>query len=330
MKALMFVILSLALLSGCESTKKTEVVFKHDLVQEVPWTHQNFVKESSDFTFAIISDLNGGEREGIFEVAIQQLNILGPEFIVSVGDLINGGTENRTQLAREWDSFDKRASKAKAPFFYVGGNHDLTNVVMREVWKERYGPRYYHFVYKDVLFLMLDSEDYTEERMQEIYNERVDFLKVYYGPEPEKAREMPYMQIPERSTGEISSEQSAYFEEVLSRYPDVHWTFLLMHKPVWQREDESGLGPIEHALADRPYTVINGHVHSYLHTSRRGMDYIMLGTTGGSQNAGNLNAYDHVTLVKMTKQGPLWANLKLGGILNKEGEVPGKTEDLCF
>jgi len=35
MKVLIFVILSLALLSKCESTKKTEVVFKHDLVQEV-------------------------------------------------------------------------------------------------------------------------------------------------------------------------------------------------------------------------------------------------------------------------------------------------------
>lgn len=80
MKELIFVILSLAL-----STKKIEVVFKHDLVQEVPWTHQNFVKESSDFTFAIISDLNGGEREGIFEVAIQQLNILGPGILNKEG-----------------------------------------------------------------------------------------------------------------------------------------------------------------------------------------------------------------------------------------------------
>jgi len=35
MKVLIFVILSLALLSECESTKKIEVVFKHDLVQEV-------------------------------------------------------------------------------------------------------------------------------------------------------------------------------------------------------------------------------------------------------------------------------------------------------
>jgi len=108
-------------------------------------------------------------------VAIDQINLLRPEFILSVGDLINGGTEDRDQLTKEWDSLDNRASKAKAPFFHLGGNHDLTNVVMRKVWSERYGPRYYHFVYQDVLFLMLDSEDYNETRMREIYEARVTF-----------------------------------------------------------------------------------------------------------------------------------------------------------
>ncbi len=223
-------IFALFVYSSCkESPPQT---FVHDIEQgPTPWSHEQFDNQSDQFTFTIISDLNGGERPGIFQVAIDQVNLLRPEFILSVGDLINGGTEDRDQLTSEWDSFDIRASKAKVPFLHLGGNHDLTNVMMRKVWSERYGPRYYHFVYQDVLFLMLDSEDYNETRMREIYEARAEAIIVLDGPEPEKAQEMLYYQMPERLTGEISDTQSSYFEEVLNRYPDVHWTFILMHKP---------------------------------------------------------------------------------------------------
>ncbi|HCR54841.1 MAG TPA: hypothetical protein DIW27_10520, partial [Cytophagales bacterium] len=98
------------------------------------------------FTFAIVSDLNGGEREGIFEVAIEQLNLLRPQFILSVGDLVNGETDEIQELQQQYDSFDQRAAKAKAPIFHVGGNHDLTSPVMRNFWEERYGRRYYYFI----------------------------------------------------------------------------------------------------------------------------------------------------------------------------------------
>ena len=42
------------------------------------------------------------------------------------------------------------------PFFYVPGNHDLANKVQAKLWQEKFGRRYYHFVYNDVLFLMLE------------------------------------------------------------------------------------------------------------------------------------------------------------------------------
>jgi len=38
--------------------------------------------------------LTGGERERIFEIAVAQLALLRPEFIINVGDLIEGGTED--------------------------------------------------------------------------------------------------------------------------------------------------------------------------------------------------------------------------------------------
>ena len=260
---------------------------------------------------------------------MEQLSLLHPELILSVGDLIEGGTEDEPQLAKEWDSFDERAAQVVAPVFRVGGNHDLTNEVMREVWKTRYGTRYYHFIYKDVLFLALDSEDYTPERMREIYQARADALSVG-AEDPERAQEMEYYQMPERMTGEIGPEQAGYFVDVLDDYPDVRWTLLFMHKPVWQNEDEPDFAAIEAALSNRPYTLFNGHLHTYSHTVRNSRDYIMLGTTGGSQSSNSQMSFDHVTLVTMTANGPSIANIRLDGILDKTGHIPAGGDTLCF
>ncbi len=321
----------LTLILGCSYSIDSPHRFAHNLsTGPTPWNHENFDDGDENFQFAIISDLNGGEREGIFEVAFNQLNLLRPEFVLSVGDLIDGGTEDKEQLRAEWSSFDERANKLKAPFFHLGGNHDLTNVIMREFWNENYGPRYYHFIYKNVLFLMLDSEDYTEERMQEIYMARAAYIEVTDGPNPENAKGMEYLKMPERSYGEISPNQSEYFEKVITKYPDVKWTFVLMHKPVWKRDDHGGLGRIEKALNDRPYTVINGHFHNYEYTKRNGHDYIMLGTTGGSQRKDLNGAFDHITWISMDNGTPILANIKLEAILNKASMVPGKTDDMCF
>ncbi|HJM86373.1 MAG TPA: metallophosphoesterase, partial [Candidatus Marinimicrobia bacterium] len=250
--------------------------------------------------------------------------------ILSVGDLIDGGTENRETLRQEWESFDVRASRAVAPVFKVGGNHDLTNLTMRDVWMERYGARYYHFIYKNVLFLALDSEDYSDERMQEIYEARAEYLELRDSMEPEQVKEMKYMKMPERATGEMGKEQSDFFLKVIAEHPNVDWTFLFMHKPVWLKGNDPEFATIESALSNRPYTLFNGHFHSYSHTIKNGRDYIMLGTTGGSQNAGNVMSFDHVTMVTVTKDGPTIGNLKLDGILDKTGHIPANGDSLCF
>ncbi len=312
--------------TGCNpvSNESAGPAFRHAVeTPERPWTHDRFDADDGRFTFAIFSDLNGDEREGVFAQAIAQLEVLRPELILNVGDLIDGVSDDPQLLGGEWDHFDVRARQATAPVFYVGGNHDLTSESQREVWAARYGPRYYHFVYKDVLFLVLDTEDYTPERRDEIHRARAAAIEVLDGHEPERARSMAYFQMAERITGEIGPEQSNYFLEVLEDHPQVRWTFLFMHKPVWQREDEPEFAAIEAALFGRPYTVFNGHLHHYSHTVRNERDYIMLGTTGGGQPYDQPMSFDHVTLVTMAVDGPSIASLKLDGILDKTGQLPG-------
>ncbi len=316
-KHLLIFFISGALFTGCTNSKTT-ANFEHDIsTGPTPWTSDVFELEEIDFTFAIISDLNGGEREGVYNTAVSQLNRLDPTFVLSVGDLIDGGTEDSLQLAKEWDSFDDRTAKLNMPFFYLGGNHDLTNPKMRNFWKHRFGPRYYHFVYEDVLFLMLDSEDYNEQRMLEIYHARAKAIDM---PAEEFALS-EYYRMPERRIGAMSQEQVAYYKNVLEKYPDVKWTFVLMHKPLWMREDDKGLGQLETLLGERTYSVINGHFHAFSHRKRLGRDYTILGTTGGSQNKTNPQAFDHITLVRMDKE-PVITHLKMDGILDETGRIP--------
>lgn len=320
-------LLTIALLIGC----KNQDAFVHDIASgPTPWSMQPKAKASDRFTFAIISDLNSGEREGVFEVAVEQIKLLKPEFILSIGDLIEGGTEDTLQLKKELDHFDTRAAAASIPFFHIGGNHDLTNPTMRAYWEKRYGRRYYHFIYNHVLFLMVDSEDYEEKRMQEIYIARKRAIELLDSGKTEEANQSDYFKMQERVSGEISDAQSAYFEKVIKENPDVRWTFVLMHKPVWKREGEKNLSRIEKALGEKNFTVINGHFHDYSYTQQNNHDYIMLGTTGGGQNAKSENSFDHITLVMVDESGPSLANLKLEGILDKSAKIPLNGEKYCF
>jgi hypothetical protein len=317
--------LSILLFINCKTNNKTQPTFKHDISSGPrPWIGDVFEPAEGDFTFAIISDLNGGEREGVYSTAVSQLNRLNPTFVLSIGDLINGGTEDSLQLANEWNSFDDRTSKLKMPFFYLGGNHDLTNPKMREFWKNRFGPRFYHFLYKDVLFLMMDSEDYDENRMLEIYHARSKALKIISGEIEGVYEDSEYYNMPERTTGGLSNDQFEYFKTVLEKYPNIKWTFVLMHKPLWMRNDEKGFGNLETLLTDRPYTVINGHLHSFSHRVRKGRNYTILGTTGGSQNKKDSMAFDHITLVRIAKE-PVITHLKMEGILDETGHLPSET-----
>lgn len=326
MQKSLIILTILALLSCNEKT-----VFKHEINEgSKPWTHQQFDNSNEKFTFAIFSDLTGSERPEIFNVAVAQLNLLRPDMIINVGDLIEGGHQNLGELNTQWESFDERADKARAPVFYVGGNHDLTNDEMWKVWDQRYGKRYYHFVYKNVLFLVLNTEDNTLERMQEIFDARATAIELVktegWGVFPETE----YAMMPEQKAGNIGPEQSAYFQAVIKANPDVLHTFLFMHKAAWKKEGELNFAAIESALSNQPYTLFNGHVHAYEYEQRHGRDYIRLATTGGVQLPEAGRSMDHVTLVTVDKDGVDIANVLMAGILDKTGHIPLDGDTLCF
>jgi serine/threonine-protein phosphatase CPPED1 len=214
-----------------------------------PWTHLKFNNASTTFRFAIVSDRTGGPRDGVFERAIDQLNILQPEFVVCVGDLVDGDDEP-AKFNQQWQEFNGWVSRLEMPFFYLPGNHDLYNAKMHDKWKEMFGRRYYHFVYKNVLFLMLNSED----------------------PGGKKA------------PGHFSPEQIAYVKKVLAENKEVRWTLVYLHRPIWNNKDvdKTGWPALEEALQGRRFTVFCGHEHIYAREIRKGSKFYTFATTGGA------------------------------------------------
>ncbi|MCY4013428.1 MAG: metallophosphoesterase [Gammaproteobacteria bacterium] len=255
-----------------------------------PWTSLAANDAAEDFHFVIVSDRTGGERPGVFESALPKANLLEPAFVVSVGDLIEGYTEDQAQIDAEWVEFEGFVDQLTVPFFYVAGNHDMDNAVMAEAWRERFGPSYYHFVYKDVLFLVLNSELFGMVS------------------KPDTPVPGPWTQ----------AEQLAFVERTLERYPDPRWTIVLVHQPLWDyASGPRGDWPeVERMLGSRDYTVFAGHFHRYVRLVRNDRRYITLATTGGGSSLRGTpyGEFDHVAWVTMTASGPRIANLLLDGI----------------
>src|SRR5438067_2325456 len=124
-----------------------------------PWTGLRLNNDPEEFQFAVVSDRTGGHRPKVFSRAVEKINLMQPEFVVCVGDLIEGGKKTDKQLTAEWDEFDGYVARLKMPFFYVPGNHDVGNLATDRFWQGRFGRRHYHFVYRNVLFLCLNTDD---------------------------------------------------------------------------------------------------------------------------------------------------------------------------
>jgi len=256
--------------------------------ERMPWTDLEFQNDPDNFQFAIVSDRTGSPRAGVFQDAVKKLNWLQPEFVMSVGDLIKGTSKNGDTNAAEWEEFMGWIEPLEMPFFFLAGNHDIQAKwvkgrvpyeIMREQWEERFGTPYYYYIYKNVLFIALFTNDGIERH--------------------------------------ISEEQVAYFKAALAEHHDVRWTLVFLHHPLWDSPHDSNFHEIESVLQDRPYTVFAGHQHSYRHFEREDRNYYVLASTGGgSQLRGtNFGEFDHITWVTMTDEGPVLANIKLDGIL---------------
>ena len=299
-----------ALASGAIAlpARGAQTAFEHTFPEGAhPWTSERFLDDPQEFHFAIVSDRTGGERPGFFGKAMDILNLLRPEFVMSVGDLIAGGGVPAPKLRAQWEDLRRHIAKLEMPFFHVVGNHDIwtgftgmspARQTSIDMWKEYCGPNtYYDFVYKRCHFVCLDSMDRHD----------------YYPPrEP------------------VSPKQLGWAASQIERHADARWHFLFIHKPLDFTSDT--WMAFERHIAKYDFCVFCGDWHNHCTATRLGKKYYLLGTTGGGYNRGGVRDdlrrgdLDAVTWVTMTRKGPVISNIALSGVYGDTIQTCATTE----
>ncbi len=310
--------------------------FTTDVVGTAPWS-MPLAPRPDDIRFAIIGDRGGLSRPGVFNQAMKQIDWLKPEFVLSVGDLIEGEVEDAATVEAEWKQVEAEVANLRVPFFYVPGNHDLNTPVTVEAWKQKRGPSYYHFIYKNVLFVVLNTEDPAmpmalegaqvyreelatlvasgEEAFHNLHNTRVAAERATAAID---GRPRPAEYAGSTNEAKFSKDQIAYVKKVLDENRNVRWTFFLMHKPAWKTD--GNFAEVEPLFAGRNYTVVAGHYHSFDHTVREGHDYFTMATTGGIGTTDGPGKMDHIAWVTVGDKEPSVAVIKLNGLLDSSGK----------
>jgi 3',5'-cyclic-AMP phosphodiesterase len=199
---------------------------------------------SPGFRFAIIGDRTGGAVPGVYEEAWRETGADHPEFVISVGDTIQGG--NDLTVDTEWRS----AMQILAPYrrykiYFTPGNHDVWSIASAQAF-ERYTkcPLHYSFDYKQAHFTILD-------------NSRSD--------------EMPAAEL-------------MFLEKDLQAHQKQPLKFIFSHRPSWilQVVLANPDFPL-HRLAKRygVQYIIAGHIHQMLHFELDGITYLSMASSGG-------------------------------------------------
>jgi 3',5'-cyclic AMP phosphodiesterase CpdA len=202
-----------------------------------------------DFHFAIIGDRTGGHVPGVYGEIVGEVNRLEPDIVVTVGDQIEGYTEDVATLTEQWDEYWGIADAIEAPFYVSPGNHDIFNDVMLDVWKDRTGHEpCYSFDYEGVHFTVLDTGRWN--------------------------------------SSEQWLEESGYrewMEKDLAKHKKDRLTIVIYHVPFWSDTLAEGEADPLHDifLANGVDAVFNGHFHVYANAEYDGIPYTIVGSSGG-------------------------------------------------
>ncbi|THF74720.1 metallophosphoesterase family protein [Cohnella fermenti] len=299
-----------------------------------PWFGKLPEQLGRDYSFAVMGDRCGMSIDGVFEQGLEVLRDMKPDFVLFVGDLIEGYWRDPASAHEEWDYIDARIERTGLPFFQTIGNHDFGTQAMADVWSERKGHEYYAFRTGDSLFLIVNTEDPFEELSDEFIgmikrategvkrepDRASEHLKAFYdeivaGLSPEQLKQMGQITLA------IGERQLAFFEKVLADNADAKITFISMHRPGWKAEDAS-FAKLEKLLEGREYAIFSGHLHSMEYTKRDNRRYIQLGRTGASPHGNGRGDENLMLWVTVTDGKPSFRVLHLDGIGDIEQYPP--------
>ncbi len=244
------------------------------LPPDVPGVDRPFPQDEEKFTFAIIGDKTGGGGRNwpIFDRAMDEVSYIHPDLAIMVGDLIQGYTTDLQVVDKQWKEFYRHANLIQIPFFFLPGNHDITNKAMYDYWNANVGKTYYSFDYKGCHFILLNTEEGWR-------NNEVRF----------------------------GSEQMEWARSDIESHRDSKHIFIFMHRPAWYASGEelAQWEAIESWLAELSYTVFAGHLHKLIYEERKDHRYFVLSGTGAGLSPKEmleLGVFHHYTLVTVDGQ----------------------------
>lgn len=115
------------------------------------------------FNFVVIGHIRGDRGHLNPELAelLQRVRALKPAFVVVTGDMIWGDADLKgsvpEHILTEWTAVDSALATLKVPVYRTPGNHDINDIVTRDIYFQRYGKPPSAFSYGGSRFLILAS-----------------------------------------------------------------------------------------------------------------------------------------------------------------------------
>jgi predicted phosphodiesterase len=231
--------------------------------------------------FAILGDRTGGHQPGVHGAIVQEIQRLKPDFVITVGDMIEGYVNDEAQIRREWDEYKELVEPLTMPLYYVSGNHDIWEEGFAQLYKELSGADpYYSFDVRGVHFIVLSTGPY-------------DYVD------------------------DVPDEQIQWLMNDLSGSQDALYTLVFFHKPYWidtiaaGEEDRFHNIFVEHGVD----AVFTGHYHVYFSGTYDGIAYTTVGSSGGGCSPGPTGLMYHFAWVTVDGEGVSIAPVKMGSVL---------------
>jgi len=201
----------------------------------------------NDFRFSILGDRTGDAQPGIYERVWSELDALHPDFVINVGDTIQGGDD--ATAASEWNALRPLWDRYRYPIYFTPGNHDIWSPASRKIYEQKTGhPAFYSFNYQNAHVTVLDNSEASDLSLI-LDDPQMQFL----------ARDLAQNQ---------------------ARDPK----FVFFHKPFWliPVKFQSSQFPFHQLISKYGVRfVVSGHGHQYVRAEQDGIVYLEAPSSGG-------------------------------------------------